>query len=83
VPTSARFASSTGATFCSIAGHEVPFGQATLDALYPSQGAYVSAVVRDVHELVADRYITRADGQELIREAAQTHIRGRGGSPGA
>ena len=70
VPTSTWFASSTGASFCFIAGHEVPFDQATLDALYPTHGAYVSAVVQDVHQLVADRYITPADAQELIREAA-------------
>ena len=83
VPTSTWFASSTGASFCFIAGHEVPFEQTTLDELYPTRGAYVGAVVRDVHALVRDRYITRADGQELIREAAQTDVRGRGDSPGA
>jgi hypothetical protein len=76
VPTSTWFGSSPGGSFCFIAGHEVPFDQATLDELYPSQGAYVSAVARDVGELVGDRYITRADGQKLIREAAQTDIRG-------
>ena len=76
VPTSTWLASSTGASFCFIAGHELPFDQATLDELYPTRGAYVSAVTRNVHELVADRYITRADGQKLIREAAQTDIRG-------
>jgi hypothetical protein len=76
VPTSTWFASSTGASFCFIAGHEVPFDQATLDELYPAQGTYVSAVARDVGGLVADRYITRADGQALIREAVQTDIRG-------
>ena len=75
VPTSTWFASSTGASFCGIAGHEDRFKQARLDALYPSRGAYVSAVAQDVHGLVADRYLTRADGQQLIRDAAQTDIR--------
>jgi hypothetical protein len=75
VPTSTWFASSTGASFCGIAGHEDRFTQARLDALYPSRGAYVSAVAQDVHGLVADRYLTRADGQQLIRDAAQTDIR--------
>ena len=78
VPTSTWFASSTGASFCFIAGHEVPFDQATLDELYPTRGAYVRAVTRDVHQLVADRYITRVDGQKLIRDAAHTDIRGTG-----
>jgi hypothetical protein len=76
VPTSTWRASATGASFCSIAGYEIPFSQATLDELYPTQGAYVRAVRRDVRELVADRYLTRADGQRLIREAEQTDIGG-------
>jgi hypothetical protein len=75
VPTSTWFASSTGASFCGIAGHEVPFDQATLDALYPSRGAYVSAVARNVHALVRDRYITPHDGLDLLLEAARTDIR--------
>jgi hypothetical protein len=74
VPASTWFASSTGASFCSIAGHEVPFDQATIEELYPTHGAYVRAVTRDVRELVADRYLTRGDGQSLIREAAQSDI---------
>jgi hypothetical protein len=76
VPTSTWFASSTGASFCFIAGHEVPFDQATLDRLYRNQGAYVSAVAHDVDALVAQRYITRLDGQDLIRDAAHTDLRG-------
>jgi hypothetical protein len=75
VPTSTWFASSTGASFCSIAGHEVPFDQARLDTLYPSRGAYVSAVAQDVRRLVEQRYLTAFDGQQLLRDAAHTDIR--------
>jgi hypothetical protein len=74
VPTSTWFASSTGASFCFIAGHEVPFDQTTLQTLYPSHGAYVSAVAHDIGQLVGDRYITRPDGQKLMRDAAQSDI---------
>jgi hypothetical protein len=74
VPTSTWFGSSTGASFCFIAGHEVPFDQATLAELYPTHGAYVRAVARDVLELVSDRFLTRADGLKLIREAAQSDV---------
>jgi Alpha/beta hydrolase domain len=81
VPTSTWRASATGASFCSIAGYEIPFDQATLDELYPTQGAYVRAVRRDVRDLVADRYLTREDGQGIIREAEQTDIRGRSEEP--
>ena len=74
MPTSTWFGSSTGASFCGIAGHEVPFDQARLDALYRNHGASVLRVVRDTLELVARRYITPYDGQQLIREAARAHI---------
>ena len=53
VPTSTWFGSSTGASFCFIAGHEVPFDQATLRRALPDARRYVRAVARDVRELVA------------------------------
>jgi hypothetical protein len=74
VPTSTWFGSSTGASFCFIAGHEVPFSQARLDELYASHGAYVGAVVRDVNGLVARRLLTGPDGRKLIRDAAQSDV---------
>jgi hypothetical protein len=75
VPTSTWFGSSTGASFCFIAGHEVPFDAALLAQLYPTHGAYVRAVVRDTAQLVAGRYITAYDGLDLlIREAAAANV---------
>ena len=74
VPTSTWFGSSTGASFCFIAGHEVPFDAARLQQLYPTHGAYVRAVVKDTARLVAGRYITAYDGLDLIREAAQADV---------
>jgi len=50
--------------------------QARLAALYPTHGAYVRAVTRDVIGLVADRYVTLADGLALIVEAARSDIPG-------
>lgn len=78
VPTSTWYGTATGPSFCSIAGWEDPFDQELLDELYPSQGAYVRAVERNVRELVAERLLTRADGQRLIREAQQFDVRGAG-----
>ena len=76
VPTSTWLGSSTGASFCFIAGHEVPFDQATLRPRSTrASGAYVRAVARDVDALVRDRYITPHDGLELLREAVRTDIR--------
>jgi Alpha/beta hydrolase domain len=77
VPTSTWFGSSTsstGATFCGIAGHEVPLDAAVLQKQYPTHGAYVRAVVKDTARLVAGRYITGYDGLDLIREAAQANV---------
>jgi hypothetical protein len=74
VPTSTWFGSSTGPGFCFIVGHEVPFDQATLQKLYPTHGAYVRAVIRDVLHLVAQRYLTLADGLELIHEAQAASV---------
>jgi Alpha/beta hydrolase domain len=76
VPTSRWLGSSTGASFCFIAGHERPFDQATLERLYPTHGAYVRAVVRNVRELAAERFLTKADAARLIREAALADVPG-------
>lgn len=74
VPTSTWYGSSTGASFCFIAGHEVPFDQATLQKLYPTHGAYVREVTGDVVKLVAQRYLTLADGLRLVHEAQVSDI---------
>ena len=74
VPTSTWYGSSTGASFCFIAGHEVPLDDATLRSLYPTHGVYVRKVVRDVGTLVAQRYLTVPDGLQLIRDAARADV---------
>jgi hypothetical protein len=74
VPTSTWFGNSTGASFCIIAGHEVPFAPALLQQLYPTHRDYVRAVVKDTVRLVAERYITAYDGRDIIREAAQADV---------
>ena len=74
VPTSRWLGSSTGASFCFIAGHEKPFDAATLARLYPTHRDYVRAVARDVRRLVGARFLTRADGRRRIREAAGADV---------
>ena len=77
VPTSTWFASSTnppGATFCGIAGHEVPFTAERLAALYPNHGTYVRDVVRDTANLVGDRLLTLPDGLRVVEEAARADV---------
>ena len=74
VPTSTWFGSSTGASFCFIAGHEVPFSADRLRELYPTHRAYVGAVIKDTKELVRQGFITDYDGRMLIREAQAAQI---------
>jgi len=69
VPVSTWFGNSTGESFCGIAGHEVPFDAARLKELYPTPRAYADAVKKNVDALVDARFITRADGDDLIAEA--------------
>jgi hypothetical protein len=74
VPTSTWFGSSTGASFCFIAGHEVPLSRDVLAGLYKNHGDYVTQVAKDTHSLVAQRFLTREDGVRLVREAAAFDI---------
>jgi hypothetical protein len=74
VPTAQWTGSSTGASFCFIAGHEKPFDPARLKELYPTHDAYVRAIRRNVAERVADGFLVREDGAELIEQAAAARI---------
>jgi len=74
VPTSTWFGNATGASFCFIAGYEVPFSQSTLDTLYPNHGAYVRAVRAELRSLQQQRFITADDARLLLREATGSDI---------
>jgi hypothetical protein len=74
VPTSTWYGNSTGASFCMIAGHEVPFDHAQLKTLYPTHAAYVDAVQKSVAKLVAERYLIREDGEAVIEEAKRADV---------
>ncbi|HEX5618692.1 MAG TPA: alpha/beta hydrolase domain-containing protein [Solirubrobacteraceae bacterium] len=69
VPTSTWFGNATGASFCFIAGYERPFSAEKLQLLYPSKADYVAKVTASVRSLVAQRYLTEADGRDIIQEA--------------
>jgi hypothetical protein len=74
VPTSTWSGSSTGESFCFIAGHEKPFDAPRLKQLYRDHKVYERKVTDDVEKLVTERWITRADGDELIAEAKNARI---------
>ena len=67
VPTSTWFGNSTGESFCMIAGHEVPFDAARLARLYPDHATYQRQIAANVAKLVRQRWITKGDGDTLIR----------------
>jgi Alpha/beta hydrolase domain len=62
--------------FCVLYGSHVPFTQARLSALYPSNQAYRAAVTADVLRLEAQRFLLPADGRFLIRQARQARVTG-------
>ena len=74
VPTSTWFGSSTGESFCFIAGHEVPFDRAQMKKLYPDHKAYVNAVAKNLSLLVSERFVTRADAKKLLEEAKKAEV---------
>ena len=74
VPVSTWFGTSTGASFCFIAGHEQRWEKSTLQALYPDHGAYVQQVRQDVRQRQDGRFLTAAEGRWLVREAAQAAV---------
>jgi hypothetical protein len=62
--------------FCVLYGSHVPFTQAQLSALYPSNRAYRAAVTADVLRLEAQRFLLPADGLFFIRQAGQVSVTG-------
>lgn len=74
VPTSTWNGSSTGASFCFIAGHEIPFSRERLNQLYPNHGDYVNKVIQSAQQLEAQRFLTPRDAHAIINEAAQFRV---------
>jgi Alpha/beta hydrolase domain len=74
VPTSTWSGSSTGESFCFIAGHEVAMDAARIKQLYPDHKTYETRVTVDVEKLVKERWLTRVDGDELIAEAKRARV---------
>src|SRR6266508_723960 len=59
-----------GGETCGLGGSHVPFDTATLNALYPNHGAYVSAVVHAANASVADGFVLPEDTEATITKAA-------------
>ena len=74
VPTSRWEGNATGASFCRIAGYEVPFDRELLRELYRSPRVYRQLVDQELKRLVAQRFLTEGDARLLRREAATVRI---------
>ena len=59
---------------CPLAGSFTPFDEATLEALYPRHGAYVSRVAHSAAENVRAGYLLAEDAQRYVSEAAKSDV---------
>ena len=59
-----------GGETCGLGGTHVPFGTATLDALYPNHGTYVSQVAHAAGASVEAGFVLPEDAQATIDKAA-------------
>jgi hypothetical protein len=73
-PTSVWSGSSTGQSFCFIAGHEKALERAELKTLYPTHAVYVAAVQASIQRLARERFVTREDGEAVVAEAKRAAV---------
>ena len=74
VPTALNTGDNSGPSFCRLFGTHQPFDEETLDELYPTHAAYVSAVARaDVRNVQAG-YVTLADALANLRDAVRSDV---------
>ena len=70
VPRSAYFGTTPGTGTCQVLwGHEEPFSDAQLAALYPRPDDYARALKRSATSLEHDRWITKEDARALVEHA--------------
>jgi hypothetical protein len=79
VPTGLNVGTNTGPGACARWGYYKPFDVETLNKLYPTHAAYVSAVEKVTNENLRAGYILKADADRTIQDARDSAI-GRLGS---
>jgi hypothetical protein len=72
VPTATNTGVNSGLGFCRLFGSYQPFDAATLAALYPNHGTYVSQVTHTAHDNLKDGFIVLEDEQATVQVAAQS-----------
>jgi hypothetical protein len=74
VPTAVNMGTNTGPGACARWGYYKPFDIATLNKLYPTHAAYVSAVEKATNENLRSGFILKADAERTIQEARDSAI---------
>ncbi len=74
VPVALDNGTNAGPGLCFLDGTHIPFDTATLNALYPSHGQYVSKVEHAARTSVQDGFVLPEDAQTTIEEAAQSVV---------
>lgn len=74
VPTAVNNGTNTGPGACARWGYYKPFDIATLNKLYPTHAAYVSAVEKATNENLRAGFILKADAERTIQEARDSAI---------
>jgi hypothetical protein len=74
VPIAVSSGTNSGSGACSRWGYTDPFDEATLRALYRNHGRYVSQVSNVTEQNLADGFITPADAEATISEAARSAV---------
>jgi hypothetical protein len=74
VPTAQWFAGSPGSGLNFLLGFVHPFDGPQLKSLYYNHQQYVGKVINTIGRLVLQRYITREDGDAIIRQAENSDV---------
>ena len=74
VPIALDNGTNSGASLCFLRGTHIPFDQATLDALYPSHGAYVSAIANAANDNVRAGFLLAEDAESTKGDAAASIV---------
>ena len=74
VPIALDNGTNSGPGLCFLRGTHVPFDQATLDALYPSHGAYMSAIAHVASENVRAGFLLEEDAESTKADAASSLV---------
>ena len=56
-------------SFCGTQGYKVPFEKEKIIALYPTRESYLSKVNGMVDSMVQERFLTKADGERIKKQA--------------